>query len=152
MIDDDPLICEVLRKALHNRMRAVVECALTGAEGVRMLAAARFHLVVIDARLPDIPGTALADIAADDNVPSLLLSGHPETQARLARFAYPYLAKPFVLNEFTTEASRILSQPADNILQVRAASARLRAGVVVLMSAMVESRRLMAESRARRGG
>ena len=89
VIDDEPVICDVLADCLQDLPDTEVRCALTGMLGAEKLRTGRFDLALIDVLLPEISGLELTAIAASENTAVLLLSGHPETNEKLEQFGYP---------------------------------------------------------------
>ena len=96
---------------------------------------------------PDVSGLELARRATNRNIPILLCSGHPDLIAKLRRFNYPYLSKPFDLDNLVTEAKRILADTDRNIRQVRASLLRVQETAAQLNAEIAKARRLVAESR-----
>jgi DNA-binding response OmpR family regulator len=86
-------------------------------------------LVLIDEILPGLSGTELAAIAADENTPGLLISAHPHVIGQLERYGFPYLAKPFSLEQLLAQSEAIVAAPEESILRVRNAIARMNASV-----------------------
>jgi DNA-binding response OmpR family regulator len=76
VIDDDPLICDLIVDALGN-IGADVQCATTGQSGRRLLTGKRFDFAIINLVLPDAFGIALAAIAANENTPVCLSRAAP---------------------------------------------------------------------------
>ena len=143
VIDDEPLICEVIGDYFRDRLGMAVECAYTGPEGADMLAHKTYDLALIDAILPGLSGLDLATVAANGNTPVLLTSGYPDSNFKLHQFGYPYLAKPFSLDLLRAEAARVICESRKNIECVKASAARMRASSETLKSAMARSDRLL---------
>jgi response regulator of citrate/malate metabolism len=80
VIDADQLVFETLSACLAQEFDAIAEQAGTAAQGRQMLAHSRFDLVLIDMFLPNRFGIDLLAVAANENVPVLLISGDPATQ------------------------------------------------------------------------
>jgi DNA-binding response OmpR family regulator len=76
VVDDEPLICALIEDVFEDA-GAYVRCATTGCEAAEMLVETLFDLALIDVVLPDASGLALAEIAANNNTPVLLMTGHP---------------------------------------------------------------------------
>ena len=143
----DPLVCGVLADAMEIGFGAAVTSAGTGALAAEMIARDRFDLAVISYFFPDISGFDLAERAARRDIPSLLITGHPDALAQLRNSGYPYLRKPFSLEELSTQAGNILVDTTENIRRVKASVARLRDNLIGLQSDLAESRRLLDQSR-----
>jgi DNA-binding response OmpR family regulator len=143
VVDDEPLLCDLFRVWLHDDLGADVECSLTGTIAAQMMIGKHFDLALIDALLPDSSGIALAELAANQNTPALLTSGHPDVIDRLDRFGFPNLKKPFIINSLIAEATSILSNAAQNILRVKASAVLMHSRTQALKAAIEESRRLV---------
>jgi DNA-binding NtrC family response regulator len=149
VIDDDPLICDLLADALGD-FGADVQCVTTGRSGRKLLTGKRFNLAIIDVVLPDASGLALAAIAANENTPVLLLTGHPRAMARLKQYEIvdiPCLLKPFDLVQLCAETERVMAESHQNVERIKEGMARLRANLVGREEAIANSERLIAESR-----
>lgn len=98
IVDDDGDVREMLCDFLEGQGYHVARAAtLSGA--VARLLGGDINLVIVDVRLPDGSGVALADKARDGGVPAILLTGHPDALARVGDLTHPHLAKPFRLTE-----------------------------------------------------
>ena len=104
VVDDEPAICELLSDCLRNDLHARVDCAHDGRDGLKLLKASHYDLALIDAILPGINGFRLAELAANDKTPVLLVSGNPSACEQLERFGFPHLSKPFALDVLVSEA------------------------------------------------
>jgi DNA-binding response OmpR family regulator len=137
VIDDDLLICSFIADALGDT--AVVQCATTGRSGRRLLTGKRFDLAIIDLVLPDASGIALAEIAANENTPVLLITGRPNITARLKQYDFsdlPCLLKPFDLVRLRTETERVVAENRQNVQRIKENMARWRASFIALDDAM----------------
>ena len=141
VVDDDALVCEVVTDCLREDLGAEVECALTGARGAQMITTMRFDLALIGAVLPGVSGVALAEPAANENIPALLTSGHPEVCETLDRFNFRHLKKPFDLDTLVAEATGIIRDTRETIRRVKASAAQMRANAEALNVAMEKARR-----------
>jgi DNA-binding NtrC family response regulator len=149
VIDDDRLICELIVNALASS-GAAVQCVTRGRSGRKLLVGKRFDLAIIDVILPDASGIALAAIAANENTPVLLITGHPNGTARLKHYDLldlPCLLKPFDLVRLRTEAERVMAESRRNIQQIRDGMVRWRANLAAWEDVMANSRRLIEDSR-----
>lgn len=149
LIEDEPLICDLVAEYFGERLDAEISYAQDGLTGARMIAGSDFALAIIDASLPQIPGVELATFAANENIPVLLISGDPDANYKLKRFGYPHLEKPFDLSALHRESVRVLGESQENIRRVRASSAKMQAAGYALSAAIRESRRLLEEIKAR---
>jgi CheY-like chemotaxis protein len=97
--EDDPAICDFLTDVLEVELAASVRCARTGSLALQAIETAGFDLAIIDVNMPEISGYELARRAANRNIPTLFSSGHPDADAKLREYEFPYLAKPYRLAE-----------------------------------------------------
>ncbi len=119
VIDDDPLVCEIITSCLEDWIGTVVDCATTGGIGAQKIRSGIFNLAIIDALLPEVLGVTLAEMAVHQNTPTLLLAGHPETIEEFEVAQCPYLSKPFPLSALMEEARRAVIAPAENVRRVK---------------------------------
>ena len=98
VIDDEPQIRRVVRNALADTARRVLEAG-TGAAGVDLAAAEQPALIVLDLGLPDRDGLDVCnDLRAFTHVPIIVLSARHsdrEKEALLDAGADDYMTKPF---------------------------------------------------------
>jgi DNA-binding NtrC family response regulator len=149
VIDDDLLICNLIVDALDNT-GAAVQCATTGRSGRRLLTGKCFDLAIIEVVLPDASGIALAAIAANENTPVLLITGHPNVTTRLKQYEladFPCLLKPFDLVRLRTETERVVAESRQNVQRIKESMARWRANLTALEDAVADARQLIAVSR-----
>ena len=106
----DPDVVFLKRDGFH------IDCAVTGSAGLAMARTGRYHGVLLDLRLPDLPGLAvLASLRAGGiNVPVLVLTGFADFEsARLAgSFGAAFKAKPFFVDDLQL-ALRELIDPGE---------------------------------------
>jgi DNA-binding NtrC family response regulator len=75
IVDDEAGICEVLGGALQDAGYAV-DLALTAAEAMSLLHERRYAMVVVDWRLPDGDGAAIASLAEAVGSHAFVMSGY----------------------------------------------------------------------------
>ena len=104
VVDDDPVVCAVLRKLLERLgHRAVAERDPRVA--VRRFGGGedRFDLVVMDVRMPGMSGAECLEAlrAVDGGVPVVVSSGHRDgrVQRLLDAGAAGFLRKPYTLDD-----------------------------------------------------
>jgi CheY-like chemotaxis protein len=146
--EDDLDICNFLTDLLEVDLAATVRCEQTGSLALRAIETAGFDLAIIDVNMPEISGYELARRAANRNIPTLLSSGHPDADAKLKEYEFPYLAKPYRIADLIGEAAVAITQAGENIRRIKASFARLEATTEGLQAAMAESERLVNESKA----
>ena len=146
VIDDEATFCEVIKEALENP-KLTVRVAMTGALGVEMLQQQHFDLALIDVELPDASGIALAEIAANENIPVVFMSGDLNVIDGLSDWGMPYLEKPFRLAALQAEAARVMDDSQNQLQHVRETLSRIRATIGGLEDAWESSKRLIDVSR-----
>ena len=99
VVDDDPIVREMIRRALEDEGILVVTAA-DGPEALEEATRLRPYLVILDVSLPVLGGEAVAhqlrQITSDDQLPIMAITadGRPAEKARRLG-AFAYLAKPF---------------------------------------------------------
>jgi DNA-binding response OmpR family regulator len=134
VIDDDPILCELVKTVLGS-WRHTVLTAGDGAAGLRLLYAERPDLVVLDVDLPDIDGWEVLDRVRDmASVPVLMLTAHGQELDKVRALrggADDYLTKPFGKQELPARVEALLrrgggERPADGPAADVYADGRLR--------------------------
>jgi len=149
VVEDDPLVCDVVTDCLQSDLRARVDCAHNGLDGWILIKSYQYDLALIDAMVPEIDGFHLAELAANENIGVLLTSGHPGSCDQLVWFNFPHLQKPYNFDTLIGEANTIIQDARENIRRVRDATAKMRVHTEALAAAVEDSRRLLAETKAR---
>jgi CheY-like chemotaxis protein len=115
VVDDEPLVCDSVR-----RMLAVdghqVETVATGEAALTLFQKDSFDLIIVDYEMPGMNGDELAAAikALNPNQPILMITAYPET---LASSGNPLvgvellLSKPFDLQELRDAVSKLLPKP-----------------------------------------
>jgi DNA-binding response OmpR family regulator len=129
VIDDDPSVCEIITETLQEWPDTNVICAQGGIEGAEKLRERRFDLALIDGSLPALSSIQLAETAASENTPVLLLSSHPDVNQTAAAFGFPYLSKPFSITDLLLRSRNALAQPGENIARIKRSAALLQASI-----------------------
>jgi DNA-binding NtrC family response regulator len=146
IIDDEPGICEVVAEAFEAPTVSI-QCAMTAARGVEMLESRRFDIALIDVDLPDASGIGVAEIALDENIPVLLMTGDLTSIEGLIQLGFPFLEKPFSLTNLDSETARVLANPRRNIERAQYSLSKLRATIARLGQPMKDSLMLLKISR-----
>jgi two-component system response regulator RegA len=110
LVDDDPLLCEVLARALSRR-GFDVSVAHTVEDALRAVEAEAPEYAVIDLKLPDQSGLKLIARlkAADENTRIVMLTGHasiPTAIEAIKLGAIYYLPKPANADEIVAAFNR----------------------------------------------
>jgi two-component system, OmpR family, KDP operon response regulator KdpE len=102
VVDDEPQIQRFLRPALETAGYAV-EQALSGAEALRLIAARKPDVVLLDLGLPDIDGQeVLRRLRQSFQVPVVVISARDKSEEKIQALdagADDYVEKPFDLGE-----------------------------------------------------
>jgi two-component system OmpR family response regulator len=147
VIDDEPLVCEVIEAALGDDGADVV-CARTSDEGAQILASRPFNLALIDMMMPGrMTAMALAELASNQNTPCLLMSGHPDAREAAVRLGLPYLEKPFSIEALFSESRRVMAQSRENVSIVKEAVAKVKTSETRLSAAITTTLRSVEELR-----
>ena len=116
LVDDDPLIVEVLTIGLETYFR--VSVARSVQEARERLAEHRFAVVLLDWELPDGMGSEFIKHNAQQppSVPVILLtarSGIASHMKETMKHIEDYIPKPFVLNDVVTRINRVIRTPIE---------------------------------------
>jgi DNA-binding response OmpR family regulator len=103
LVDDDPLILEIVQRGLREDGYAV-DVAASGAEGERFAGSTQYDAIVLDLVLPDISGFEIVERMRRNlsSVPVLMLTARQGTEAKIQGLdagADDYLTKPFDMGE-----------------------------------------------------
>lgn len=113
-VDDEEPARAFASIALRNAYRKV-ETAESGMDALRVIATARFDILVSDVVMPDMGGLALAAEVrkAYPSISVLLVSGYAEQaiQREISNLGYDFLAKPYTLEQLNEAVSRTLAKP-----------------------------------------
>lgn len=96
VVDDDPLILEVVARALASPERRI-STARRVSVARDLLARHTIDLVITDARIPGESGLQFAAAARQLGIATIIMSGYPEWIAEHGGEPENYLAKPFDL-------------------------------------------------------
>jgi DNA-binding NtrC family response regulator len=143
VVDDDTLICDVITIFLEELPGTEVSRASGGRQGAEKLRESHFDLALIDGTLPEISGVALAGIAANEDTPTLLMSGHPQVNDYLERFGFPYLEKPFSLTQLLAESRQIIANAGENVRKIKESMDHMRANMELLAQTIAQSKELL---------
>lgn len=108
VVDDDPDMCWSLEKLLRAKLYDVVTVGC-GREALLRLDDAAFDLIILDAKLPDISGFALAQLIRKETgvmTPIVLISGYLYSNDRAVQeclrsgLIAGFVPKPFFHDDF----------------------------------------------------
>jgi len=111
IVDDEASIREVVAEALAPRFRVVgADCA---AAALDVLCTQLFDLILLDYRLPDVPGTELLRLVKKflPSTPVVIITGHGSEDVAVQALrggAHDYLRKPFGARELESRVCSLL--------------------------------------------
>lgn len=103
VIDDDVLICEMLKRHLAEE-GYVVDTAQNGTEGLNKYVSNPADVVILDIRLPDVDGFSVLEDLKEENegVKVIMTTAYPDMETTIAAMksgAFDYIHKPFDIEE-----------------------------------------------------
>ena len=112
IIDDDAVVCDVLKRALETRY-AVTAC-LSGTQGCALLGENDFDVVVTDLRLPDMSGLDVLSFAKskDAYTEVVLITGFASLESASVAInagAASYIEKPMSLPDFLIQIEKAVA-------------------------------------------
>jgi DNA-binding response OmpR family regulator len=121
VVEDEPKLRQLVR-AYFERSGLGVLSTGSGAEAIALAAQGDPDLIVLDLRLPDVPGEEVArEIRLASDVPILMLTAKAGEEDRIAGLvlgADDYLTKPFSPRELVLRAQAILRRGRDGVSSV----------------------------------
>ena len=118
VVDDEPRLRDLVRRYLEHDGHRVVTAA-GGAEALEVAQHTRLDLVVLDLRLPDVPGEEVARELRrlSNDVPILMLTAKVDERDRIGGLeagADDYVTKPFSPRELVLRVGAILRRGRSN--------------------------------------
>jgi DNA-binding response OmpR family regulator len=115
LVEDERKLRELVRSYLERAGLTVLSTG-SGAEAITLAGAAAPDLVVLDLRLPDVPGETVArELRATGPIPILMLTAKSTEEDRIAGLelgADDYVTKPFSPRELVLRVQAILRRSA----------------------------------------
>jgi DNA-binding response OmpR family regulator len=115
LVEDEHKLRELVRSYLERAGLTVLSTG-SGAEAITLAGAAAPDLVVLDLRLPDVPGETVArELRATGPIPILMLTAKSAEEDRIAGLelgADDYVTKPFSPRELVLRVQAILRRSA----------------------------------------
>jgi DNA-binding NtrC family response regulator len=146
VIDDEPMICDLVEDCLRHA-GSEVHSATSAETGATLLASRYFDLAFIDVLLQDNSGILVAEIAADQYTPVVLMTGHADTALRLKQFDFPHILKPFNLTQLTKAVALVMDNRHRSIQRLSDGLARMHANLAGLDMETAKTGRLNANAR-----
>ncbi|MGH9069013.1 MAG: response regulator transcription factor [Acidimicrobiales bacterium] len=111
VVEDEPKLRDLVRSYLEHEGLSVLSTG-SGAEAITLFRSGRPDLIVLDLRLPDIPGEeVLRDVRRTGDVPIVMLTAKAEEHDRVAGLALgadDYVTKPFSPTELVLRVQAVL--------------------------------------------
>lgn len=121
LVEDEPSVRRAAAAALNMFGYKVLE-ACSGIEGQEIANACRgdFDLLLTDLVMPGISGIDLANQVIRDypNVRVLCLSGYSESILRDEQIQFPFLAKPFTVQQLLSKVREVLDASREAVLNI----------------------------------
>lgn len=116
IVDDDPDVHQLLAAALEAQDRRI-ESAHDGLEGLKLIEATPYDLVMTDVNMPGLDGLALLErvrqVRPETKVVVMTVASTPENIIRAIRDqAFSYFSKPFTINAVSEMVARALASTA----------------------------------------
>lgn len=113
IVDDEKMICEMLRRSLEPRYKKIITCTL-GAEALTCIDEQDFDVVVTDLKIPDISGLEVLEYAKskDEFTEVIVITGYATLDsATLAinQGVYSYLLKPLEITDFVIQVEKAVA-------------------------------------------
>ena len=114
IIDDDPIVNRLCKRVLDGE-GFEVEIAMNGTQGLQMLGAASFDVVLLDVRLPDRSGLDVLSTIQQINpeMAVIVITGHGTIETAVAALksgAQDFMLKPFEPDELLASVQRVLEK------------------------------------------
>jgi two-component system, OmpR family, response regulator len=97
VVEDEPLVAEVVADALSNTYRTIVVDA--AAEALEQIRLGGIDLVLLDYLLPGGGSSQVLASADAAGVPVVIMSGDAERQGEITAGNHPFIAKPFRIED-----------------------------------------------------
>jgi DNA-binding response OmpR family regulator len=144
IVHHDPASRDLV-KDMAERTDAEVTSTSSGTLGAALIRGGSYDLALIDLALPDMGSIELAIFAANENVPTVLLSAHPAMNRQLERSGFPYLPCPFNAAELRSISSRTIHETQINVSKYKASAGRLLTNVAALKLDLTDSQGMINE-------
>ncbi len=133
VIDDDPVVQELIKKAYKDDEKVDVICASNGLEGLRSLYEIKPDLVILDIMMPEMDGwTTCKQIRMVSSVPIIMLTSLSEESNAIRGLdsgADDFIGKPFNLDHLRARIRAVLrriNEPKQHKFNLEYADEHLR--------------------------
>ena len=117
VIDDDPLICDLIQH-FCSKVSQIDFCLAVGnaLDGLNLLASQSFDLLFLDYNLPDMNGKFLLDRKPDDT-PVVMITSEKDFAIESYNYAdiIDYIVKPISFDQFYRAVERVLASRNDSV-------------------------------------
>ncbi len=113
VVEDDPLVCEVLTAALDDAY-ATTNVGTAG-EALEHLRTGGIDLMLLDCTLPGGVDVRLLPKADQTGVPVILMSGDPARMEALADQPRPFVVKPFTIDTLLSTLEDVIASTATTL-------------------------------------
>lgn len=115
IVEDDPVLSELLREYLQQLEHERVQVCLTARDAFVAIKEDIYDCAFIDLRLPDMDGLRLLEIIKnqDPSLPIVMMSGYPTmvyTIEAMRKGASDFLTKPFTLQDMALALERVTKE------------------------------------------
>ena len=115
IVEDDPVLSELLREYLQQLDHERVQACLTAREAFVAIREDIYDCAFVDLRLPDMDGLRLLEIIKnqDPTLPIVMMSGYPTmvyTIEAMRKGASDFLTKPFTLQDMALALERVTKE------------------------------------------
>lgn len=112
LVDDDEIICEMLKEALGFRYK--VTTCLCGTDAYRLMDSQSFDIVVTDLKLPDCTGIDVLSYSKgkDEYTEVIVITGYASLDSATLALnlgVYSYLVKPLSIPEFLIQIEKAIA-------------------------------------------
>jgi DNA-binding NtrC family response regulator len=108
VVEDEPLVAEMLVEALTERYRAIT--VGTAEHALEQLSGGGLDLVLLDRLLPGGGSDQVLGLADQMSLPVVLMSGDAEWNSSAQRNDHPFIAKPFDIETLLSTIESTLSR------------------------------------------
>lgn len=106
VVEDDPLVCEVLSAALDDSY-ATTQVG-TSRDAFECLSGGGIDLMLLDCTLPDGMDSRLVPHADQHRVPVIFMSGDPARVEKLCDQPRPFVVKPFTITALLNSIEAVI--------------------------------------------
>ncbi|MDG5814380.1 diguanylate cyclase [Chitinispirillales bacterium ANBcel5] len=112
IVDDEELVCQLLKTTLSSSYK-VMTCN-TGSEAIALIEKHYFDVVIVDLKLPDMPGTEIIGYAKnrDEFCEVIMITGHATVDSATTALnmgAVSYLTKPFEIEDLLLQVEKAVA-------------------------------------------